>query len=93
MFVNTVKTVICDPSKDLNEKVAYNRGSLNTALHKYWCDLQLVFYYLKISNFLWSQNAAYYTPIGVLYPDRIRVYAPIGTFLQPAYNSLQLFCQ
>ena len=49
---------------------------------KYWCDLQLVFYYPKISNFLWRKNEAYYTPIGVLYPDR--VYTPIGTFLQPA---------
>ena len=26
----TVETVICDPSRDLNEKVAYDRGSLNT---------------------------------------------------------------
>ena len=37
---------------------------------KFWCDLQLVFYYLKMSNFLWRKNAAYYTPMGVLYPDR-----------------------
>ena len=27
---NTVETVICDPSRDLNKKVAYDRGSLNT---------------------------------------------------------------
>ena len=26
----TVTTVICDPSRDLHEKVAYDRGSLNT---------------------------------------------------------------
>ena len=51
----------------------------NVTLWKYRCDLQLVFYYLKFSNFLWRKNAAYYTPIGVLNP--IRVYTPIGTFL------------
>ena len=47
----------------------------NVTLLKYWWDLQLIFYYLKISNFLWRKNAAYYTPIGV--------YTPIGTFIQP----------
>ena len=44
----------------------------NVMLLKYWCNSQLVFYYLKISNFLWRKNAAYYTPIGV--------YIPIETF-------------
>ena len=28
--ISTVETVICDPSRDLHEKVAYDRGSLNT---------------------------------------------------------------
>ena len=28
--LTTVETVICNPSRDLNEKVAYDRGSLNT---------------------------------------------------------------
>ena len=30
IYWHTVETVICDPSRDLNEKVAYDRGSLNT---------------------------------------------------------------
>ena len=46
-----------------------------TSFFVFWCDLQLVFWNLKIFNFLGRKNSAYYTPIGV--------YTPIGTFLQP----------
>ena len=39
----------------------------------FWCDLQMVFWNLKNFNFLWRKKSAYYTPIGVLYPDIPRV--------------------
>ena len=59
----------------------------NVTLLKYWCDLQLVFYYPKISNFLWRKNEAHYTPIGVLYPDR-GIYP--DRYLSPAWLPMQI---
>ena len=50
----------------------------------FWCDLQLVFRNLKIFNFLWRKNAAYYTPIGVLYLDQ-GIYPDRYTFLQAGH--------
>ena len=35
----------------------------------FWCDLQLFFWNLKISNFLWRKNTAYYNLNINLYPD------------------------
>ena len=53
----------------------------NVTLLKYWCNLQLVFYYLKISTFCEEKNAVYDTSIGYCTP--IGVYPPIRIFLQP----------
>ena len=50
----------------------WNRGSYTKvpSFFVLWCDMQLVFWNLKIFNFLWRKKSAYYTPIGVLYPVR-----------------------
>ena len=45
----------------------------NVTLLKHWCDLKRIFYYLKISNFLWRKNAAYHTLIKRLFFQSIPI--------------------